>query len=172
MTGEVEGTFPSSFTMRLYEPPPDGALTRTFDGEPAFNFGNLTAVSPEHPSWLRKEAIYEDIEENGVVIGNQQREELCADTGECISGYMDDCSDEDPSAQWPCGPHFPDDLSWETYGYSDTYAVLYLDAEAAAGSVLARLLGLDTSVPAGYHAARFVNPITLPPSKRRRATNA
>lgn len=32
-TGEVRGQFPSGFTMRVYEPPPDGALTQS-DGYP------------------------------------------------------------------------------------------------------------------------------------------
>jgi hypothetical protein len=162
--GEVEGIFPSSFTMRIYEPPPDETLQAMLDGEPRLTFANITAVSAEHPRWLRTTQSEEPWLVDGVEVGTALHNELCDDTGRCITGVPAECPEgqQDPSAQWPCGASFPDDLPWESYGYSMTYAVVYFDGDVAAGSVLSKVFGDGSAIAGGYHAMRYVEIETLP----------
>ena len=74
MKGEVEGSFPSSFTLHLYEPPSAGALMPKMGGESDVAFGGIAAIAPDHPAWLR---------ENADTDGSQHAK-LCDNTGQCL----------------------------------------------------------------------------------------
>jgi hypothetical protein len=170
---EVEGTFPSAFTMRVYEPPPEETLVTIVDGEPAFNMGQISAVSPDHPRWLRRTSTEDPlVDDAGVVIGGTQRDEVCDDSGECIVGYPAECAEGpvDPNGEWPCGATFPDGLPWEVYGYSANYSVIYFAGEVAAGSVMSRLYGHGASIAAGYHAVRLIDFTELTPEQQAAGT--
>lgn len=151
--GEVEGSFPNAFTLRVYQPPPAETLDVLFEGEPAFGAATITAVSPDHPAWLRTESFTE-VTEDGEVAG----ERICSED-ECLSGLLT-CPDGqgDPSLPWPCGATFPDEQPWETYGYVVSRTVLYLDGPAAAGSVLAHMYNDDQALDAGYHVVELIEP--------------
>jgi len=145
--GEVDGTFPSSFTMRLYDPPPATTLETYIDGEPAFAQATIAAVRPDHPAWLENKAYAEPVEG-----GDIERDEVCSST-ECISGHPSECpdGDQDPNWAWPCGYKYPEELGWDTYGYSAKHSILYFAGPVPAGSVFSRLVGDGSAVAAGYH---------------------
>lgn len=147
LRGEVEGQFPSSFTLSLYEPPPASVLGTFAPGEPAYADGNLTAVHAEHPAWLRTRYISEE-----VPGGSVQKNEVCSPT-ECISAYPSECplGEQDPDAYWPCTSRFPEALHWSEHGYSENHGIVYFAADVAAGGLLSYLYGGDQAIAAGYH---------------------
>lgn len=140
--GEVEGTFPNAFSMRVYDPPPASTLDALFEGEPAFGVGWLVAIGPEHPPWLRTE----ETQDGGV-----EHAEICYES-QCLSGVRE-CGDDawDPSSDWPCGGSFPDELPWETYGQVANKSVIYFADSVPAGSVIAQLYNGGEAIGAGYH---------------------
>lgn len=151
--GEVEGSFPNAFTLRVYEPAPASTLEALFEGEPAFAVAMITAISPSHPQWLRTETFAET-----TATGEIQGERICSEI-ECLEGLLQ-CPDGpgDPSLPWPCGSSFPEELPWETYGYVTGRSVLYLAGPAAAGSVLSHMYNEDEALGAGYHVIEHIEP--------------
>ena len=148
--GEVEGVFPTSFTLRVYDAPPAGVATMEVDGAPALTWGSLVAVAPEHPASLTRS---ESVEQVGDA--SKQHSKLCDDDGNCLEGFPADCPTDgmsmvDETSQWPCGSAYPDNLPWEVYGFSKSHAVAYFADEAAAGSIWSKLLADGASIPAGY----------------------
>jgi hypothetical protein len=149
--GEVEGMFPTAFTLRVYDGPPAGVATMAVDGEPVLTWASLVAVAHDHPAALIRSGSIEQI---GDAL--KQRNQVCDDDGNCIEGYPSDCAGNgtapnDETAQWPCGSAYPDHLPWEIYGFSKSHQVAYFASEAPAGSVWSKLLADGASIPAGYH---------------------
>jgi len=155
--GEVEGMFPTGFTLHVYDPPPAGIATRTVDGGPALTWGSLIAVAPDHPASLTRGGSIE-----GTGEAMRLRKELCDDTGNCLEGYPDECmhdgiSPVDETRPWPCGSAYPDHLPWEIYGYSKSHEVAYFPSEAPAGGIWSMLLADGASIPAGYQVIERVD---------------
>ena len=147
LMGDVEGSFPNSFTLRFDDPPPQETLFVFIDGESAFARGSLVAVSPEHPGWLKTTA-----HEEPVPGGSVERIEMCSET-ECISSTYVDCQlgEHDPNWAWPCGTKLPDRLHWDTYGFSKKHEVAYFGADVRAESILVHLFNHGEAFAAGYH---------------------
>jgi hypothetical protein len=148
--GEVEGMFPSAFTLRVYDAPPAGVATMAVDGEPVLTWGSLVAVAPNFPAALTRSGSIEHI---GDAL--KERSQICDDAGNCLSGYPADCAHDgmsmvDENTQWPCGSAYPDNLPWEIYGFSQSHQIAYFASEAPAGSVWSKLLADGASIPAGY----------------------
>jgi hypothetical protein len=146
--GEVEGMFPTAFTLRVYDAPPAGVAIAAVDGEPALNWASLVAISPDHPGSLTRSGSYDP--QRG------QRNQMCDEHGNCLEGWHTDCPDNggaptDESTQWPCGSAYPDHLPWEVYGFSKSHQVAYFASEAAAGGIWSKVLADGASIPAGYH---------------------
>ena len=153
LMGDVEGAFPNSFTLRLYDPPPPETLSVFIDGEPAFARGSIVAVSPEHPAWLKTTS-----HEEAIPGGSAERIEMCSET-ECISSTYLDCpsGEQDPNWAWPCGTKLPDHLHWDTYGYAKKHEVAYFGGDVSAESVLAHLFNHGEAFAAGYHVLELNN---------------
>lgn len=150
LRGEVEGTFPSAFTLRIYEPPPSETLTVLVPGEPGVALAALTAVSPQHPAWLRT-ASYEEEVPDGVTTRN----EMCS-PDECISGSTAECPsptlpNADATTLWPCGSKIPGNRPWQTYGHARDLHILYVDGPVVAGSVLSRTFASGAALAKGYY---------------------
>jgi hypothetical protein len=145
--GEVEGTFPSAFTLRVYEPPPDDTLAAFVDGEARFANAQIAAFSPQHPRTLTMETYTVETPD-----ASKEGSKVCAEDGKCISGLLADCPAESQAdSPWPCGAKFPADLPWETYGYSRTYSVIYFAEDSAAGSLWSLLFAGGKPISRGYH---------------------
>ncbi len=148
--GEVEGMFPTAFTLRVYDAPPAGVATMEVDGAPTLTWGSLVAVAPDHPASLTRSESVETTEDE-----IRARKEICDDRGNCITGYPSECMHDgismvDETREWPCGSAYPDHLPWEMYGFSKSHQVAYFASEAPAGSVWSQLLADGESIPAGY----------------------
>jgi hypothetical protein len=146
LQGTVEGTFPSAFTLRVYDAPPPQVMESFLDGEPAFALAMITAVPAGHPAWLRSERSTETREDGTLTF----RDEVCS-AEQCISGYSGDCATIGFDEAWPCGKRFADNRPWGTYGFAQGYLVLYLAGPAAAGSVLTSVYADGRALSAGYH---------------------
>lgn len=158
LMGEVEGTFPNAFTLRIYEPPPDSSLVTMSEGEPKVTLANFTAVPMGHPAWLR-------FRDSDIILpdGESTHTELCS-PDRCISGDYINCPTDaqgqpDPHGPFPCGDTLPDNLPWKRYGRARDHAVFYLAGPTVAGSTLSRLLNGGEAITAGYHVVLFDNEI-------------
>jgi hypothetical protein len=151
LRGDVEGSFPNAFTLTLYDPPPKQVLRSHFAGEPAWAIGAVGAISPEHPNSLAHKSIYPPLGPTGEPLADLSSQ-ICADDGQCLES-ADQCvlGRPLPDADWPCGPKFPDELPWETYGSSEHHLILYLAEAAAAGTYTARKFAEGAAIAAGYH---------------------
>lgn len=144
--GDVEGSFPNAFTLRVYDPPPAEALFEFIEGESPFVEGELVAISPAHPTWLKTKS-YEIPVEGGAT----ERIEMCSEV-ECISSMYEGCENyDDPvTAPWPCGDKLPERLNWDTYGVASKHRVGYFARDVPAGTTLAQLLNGGKAFAAGY----------------------
>jgi hypothetical protein len=142
--GDLDGDFPGSFTLRIYDPLPEDALLTMTKGEPALAMGGITAVAPDHPLWLQ---WTRDASGNGRV---------CSDAGDCGVPVKQDCSnssaDDGPSN---CITTVVSGRTWGDHGYARNYLVLYLASPAPAGGVYSTFFAGGAEIPAGYNVVRY-----------------
>jgi hypothetical protein len=138
VSGEMEGTFPSDFTLRVFDHLPPEALTTLTRGEPAIAIGGFTAVAPEHPRWL---------EWNSDGSGHAV---VCSDSGECVVPSRA-CPD---SAADSCLGTIASSKNWGDHGIAGAFMVLYLAEPALAGGVYSQFFAQGEEIPAGYNVIR------------------
>jgi hypothetical protein len=140
--GELEGSFPGTFIMRVYDPPPEDALITMTKGEPPLAMGGITAVMPNHPRWL---------EWTSDADGNAK---VCSDAGECAVPQTQDCTylNEGPSN---CLTTVVPGKNWGDHGYAQNYLVLFLASPAPAGGVYSTFFAGGAEIPAGYSLVRY-----------------
>jgi hypothetical protein len=171
---EVDGEFPSDFTLRVYDPPPAEAIVDTPD-RPASAVGFITAVTEDHPESVRFATVGSgtgsgcalSFDENGEIEDcgpTESTEEWCtADYSECyresrvcpsIDSAPEDCeilsSEGDPSLR---------EDPWENFaGLSEFYRLVYVAEPVQDDPRVAEQLGFG-SLDAGYHLFE-VRPLT------------
>lgn len=138
VSGEMEGAFPSDFTLRVYDHLPHEALTVLVRGEPAIAIGGITAVAREHPRWLEWSS---DGSGHSVV---------CSDQGECVipSRACPDAKAETCLGTIAAGK------DWGDHGIAGGFMVLYLAEPALAGGVYSQFFAMGEEIPAGYSVIR------------------
>jgi len=140
---EVVGSFPSAFTMRIYEPPPPEVVVAIVPGEPAFATGTLVAVRPDHPGWLRQQTF-------GSITGGPLVVRTCTRDGQCRDIDLNAPGCGSPPDYRPCHPDDP----WTVYnptGQTEDYRFIYFAAAAPAGSVTSRYFAGGLPIAKGYH---------------------
>ncbi len=162
MDVEVEGEFPSDFTLRVYEPPPKEATAET-EGGTEMAYGHITAVTPDHPDTipysLRGESGGWCTGEAGGAIEYCETVESWCNASGCyeetracpaIDSPPEDCeiisSSGDPSLRQDYWAAFA--------GLSEEHMVVYLVEPLAQGDSLARFLGVER-LEAGYYLVRM-----------------
>lgn len=158
MDVEVEGAFPSQFSVDVYAPPPAAAIEPLFTGEPPSAWGYVCAVQAEHP------AIAE-------AVSGTQLWTCDADEGPCrtTNVVMNDSGSRFYAERYACPTLDTNDeqcevsrsgemtLLAETGGFEHVVALVwdpelvYLAAPAPPGSYTAFTLGAPDGLPAGYH---------------------
>jgi hypothetical protein len=155
---EAQGEFPADFELRVYQPPPEGAVGAIwprFPEEDYVAFGYISAVTEDHPERLRLGVqIYDETElhDDGSLIAT---ESWCtSDDSECYVEVRT-CPPGVPLGQCPLetsgDPALAEEATDKLAGLSQNYRVLYLAAPAPAGSFVAHLVGAEDGLPAGYH---------------------
>jgi hypothetical protein len=138
VSGDMDGTFPSDFTLRVYDQLPAEALTTLTRGEPAIAIGGITAVAPEHPRWL---------EWSGDGSGHAV---VCSDGGDCVVPSRA-CADASSDS---CLGTIASSKDWGDHGIAGTFMVLYLAEPALAGGVYSQFFAQGEEIPAGYSVVR------------------
>ena len=151
---EVQGEFPSKFTLRVYAPPPAGALMKGPSGV-RYAVGYIGAATIHHPSRTRKpagsgtsgtcdqEACYIEYE---ACSGSSNDAPCYRETRTCDLN-MKNCTVTSRSGDLELGTD-----PWASFaGLSVNYQVLYLQAAVAAQSPLAELFADGAELAAGYH---------------------
>lgn len=138
VSGETEGSFPSDFTLRVYDHLPQEALTVLVRGEPEIAIGGITAVAREHPRWLEWSS---DGSGHSVV---------CSDQGECV---IPSRACPDPQAE-TCLGTIAAGKDWGDHGIAGGFMVLYLAEPALAGGVYSQFFAMGEEIPAGYSVIR------------------
>lgn len=138
VSGEMEGTFPSDFTLNVYDRLPSEALTTLTRGEPAIAIGGFTAVAPDHPRWLEWSA-----DGSGHAV-------VCSDQGECVVPGRA-CPDASADS---CLGTIAASKPWGDHGIAGAFMVLYLAEPALAGSVYSQFFAQGEEIPAGYSVIR------------------
>jgi hypothetical protein len=154
--GDVEGEFPSAFTLRLFEPPDPEVIEEVVKGESPFARGPIVAVSRQHPKFLRTTRTQVEVDGQFPVY-----DKVCSDTGQCIQrDFWAECQSEDGytfDAPYPCGGKFSDEYPWNIYGWSDRQDVYYFAKDLPAGSVLSKIFNGGRALSAGYHLVRYID---------------
>jgi hypothetical protein len=150
VTGESDGDLLSEFSLRVYQEPPEEALTVMTRDEPALALGGITAVSPDHPQRL---------DWTVDAIGHPK---VCSDSGECGTPQDGACG---PAAAPSCLGTLVPGKNWGNHGVAGRYVVLYLAGPAEAGGVYSRFFAQGKALPAGYSLIRYQSVLdTLDPS--------
>lgn len=142
LKAEVAGSFPSAFTMRIYDPPPREVVIAAVPGEPAFATGSLVTVRADHPEWLRWQFLYG---------GPASILHTCAEDGECrdVDLGVPECL---PLRSYgPCPGEAKTDDTWSTYGRSSEYEFVYFAEATPAGSFTSRYFAGGNPIGKGYH---------------------
>ena len=166
VAGEVEGEFPSAFTLRLFEPPDADAIDEVVKGESPYTIGTLVAVSPQHPKYLR--TTYTSVE-----LADDKRdtiEEVCSDTDQCIKSslFKTGCAPDTHFSlghPYPCGAKLPDEYPWNLHGWSERHVVIYFVSDVPAGSVLSKVYNKGEALSAGYHVLGLRDDSKLSPEE-------
>jgi hypothetical protein len=162
---EVEGEFPAAFTLRVYQPPPPGAiqeLPAQYPDGPRIAVGYIAAVTADTPSMFRFNSG--GTGEQGCFEDSQTQLQVCTTTQSWCTAQDDECYVEVRTC--PDAQNNPDDCTVEAQGdpglktgkedmfagASENYKVLYLEEAAAPRSYIAWLAGKrDEGLAAGYH---------------------
>ena len=170
----VRGEFPASFTLDVYEPPPDEAFIVAnphFPDEPQAAIGYITAVTDDRPDMIRFGDMWPSVGASGCAPGPGTPpceftlwEQWCAgNDDECYveetrCPYMD-APREECTVTSTGDPALKQDR-WESFaGLSQNYIVLYLREPAAPRSWIASVLGArDGGLDAGYHLLAVAEP--------------
>lgn len=165
----VQGTFPSSFRIEMYEPPPASVFyhpTQQEEGEPLVAVGYITAVTSDHP---KKVYTGNSLSATVTLCMDEGRpdklcltrtEETCPEPNpDNIACYVEKfyCPMDDPYNRARCVVEKSGDSALKTSdlfdqfaGLSKNYQVIYLSEAAAPGSMTAAWFQSDDGVPAGY----------------------
>jgi hypothetical protein len=154
VTGESEGSFPSSFSLRVYDEPPAEARHVLTQGEPAIALGGITAVSPDHPN--RLEWISDEVGHTKV----------CSDTDECGVPSDNACG---TVAAPSCLGTIVQGKNWGNHGIAGRYSVMYLSEPVAAGSIYSLFFAQGKALPAGYSLIRYESVLNKLDSKAQSA---
>lgn len=154
----VQGKFPASFALRLFEPPPEAAMTAFFDDVPnRAALGYIIATLPDHPAEaVEHEVTSSDYECDEDYLSCTEVEEWCyseecfrreTQCGEDILTKGDSCKlvseQGDPAANgvpW-----------WFSRGIAQNYFVVYLTEPEPAVSVTAAYFNGYRAMKAGMH---------------------
>jgi len=170
---EVEGEFPSDFTLRVYEPPPKEATFATPKGSKVA-FAHITALSPDHPDSLpyawpgeRYNSCFGSVEPSGT--GEPSGELTCEINESWCAGIGTNCYEESRVCPTEDSPSEECEIIstsgdpslrrgkdyWKNFaGLSQEYVVAYLFEPLVEDEPIGRtwgLAGLDT----GYYLFRF-----------------
>lgn len=168
---DVTGQFPASFTLDVFEPPPDGALfyaggdARAFPEDPRIGFAYITAVPPDHaatvPQFLHEgSSSCSKVCPNGDPTCAQTSTQSCTQTNSWCTRDHTSCYEETSDCA-PDGTNCVVTQStgdpklknvWADFGgLSENYIVIYVDHDAAAGSATAFTFGGRKPMSRGYH---------------------
>jgi hypothetical protein len=152
---EVQGEFPSKFSLRVYAPPPDRAMMEGPSGSARYALGYISAATVHHPSHRRKiegsgefgmcdqEACYIEYE----ACGGTSNDAPCYHETRTCDLNRKNCVVTSRSGDLELGTD-----PWATFaGLSANYQVLYLQASAPAESPLTQLYAEGAELSAGYH---------------------
>ncbi|MET0390767.1 MAG: hypothetical protein ABW321_32640 [Polyangiales bacterium] len=163
----VQGEFPTSFRLDVFDPPPQQAFIRasassSLAAEPEVAIGYVTAVMANHPeSFLF--STYLTVAPGPCGVNEHCLTELIHCTpgfAQCLKQTFD-C----PIAVAPpigCtllnqvgDPSLADGVWTHFAGLSENYLIAYLASDVAAESWTATWLGVPQGLPAGYHLLAF-----------------
>ena len=144
---EIEGSFPSNFTLEVYDPPPESALSYS-EGLPKFAVGYISAMSPSHPSLVKSISTSTDA---GDPLGYRYctvDESRCFETSlSCPpDGGLDKCAPVSTTG----------DPALQFAGYSLNAIITYAPEPIPADSAIAFTWASGEAIPAGYHLRRMV----------------
>ena len=172
---EVEGEFPTSFTLHAFDPPPEDTVHAypVLDSEPRTAMAFITAAAAGHEPGFQYFDGYGRTP-NCDLSGScrRVRRDYCYSRGggegqeplgieDCYTEVSEcpfEVDFEVPQDYRECevvetegDPELARDLGSHFYGLSLDYRVFYLDAPAHKGSLTARALGSRKGLDAGYH---------------------
>ena len=167
---EVSGEFPASFQVDLYVPPPASVLggfpSEDMPGEPRHSIGYITAVTAEHPPLLYLASsgggghVDCDADSCKQFVEVQNFDATRRGVIELACSSLLTFPDEGADCQVSGRQGDPMLFSWmndPTFaGAAENYAILYLEAPAAADSYVARRFHAPAGLPAGYHLMRVL----------------
>lgn len=159
--GTTEGDFPTHFSFRVYEAPPDRAIVSPFEGEPAVARGGVCAVRPGHRASSRRvyttslglcspSACYG----RKLLASSDTPERAYAEAYTCPPGGAPQTVEEaETCARESVGDS---SLRFEQFsefviGVAVEHMLIYLAEPASAESYLVWSLGLTEGLGAGYH---------------------
>lgn len=143
VAGEHDGNVnvQRQFALRVYDAPPDEAMTVLTRGEPAIALGGITAVAEDHPS----ELLYSRDEFGNQLVCDQ-------DSGECGVPQAHACTGFAASS---CYGTLVPGKNWGNHGIAGRYSVLYLAEPAAAGSIYSMFFAQGQPISAGYNLLHY-----------------
>ena len=158
----VRGEFPSSFTLDVFDPPPDDAIQAVTPGEPAFAVGYLSAMAVDHPEAItdrapNPQALQEwhdyELQQCGEAAGCRVLHSCTLDGQMCLRRTLQ-CPTEpglvftnnDCEIASTVG-----DESLAAAGYSVDYRVVYFSEPIAADTLLAAAWANGEAISEGYH---------------------
>jgi len=159
---EVEGEFPSGFTLRVYDPPPSEVLVALESDdassvrEPRAAVGFITAVAKNHPARVQTGVPVSGFSACTADDVCRAEETWCKGNGdEC---YFETTVCEDASSQTPdCttestgSKELKRDVFSQFEGLALTHRILYLESPAPVGSESAAEAASPEGLAAGYH---------------------
>jgi hypothetical protein len=172
---DVEGEFPAGFTLHVFDPPPEDLIEdgpSFTPGTPAFTTALITAVPRDHARGfqssssfitnpdcaeagpchtVRRKACYAERESGGPISETAD----CYEEVRMCDFEIDFALDQDYDSCDVVGTEGDANLARTIAsrfsGFSDEFVVMYLGAEAPAGSLVAQMLESRKPVAAGYH---------------------
>jgi hypothetical protein len=168
---DVQGEFPAQFQIDLYTPPPaesvDGWAWEDLPEEPHYTIGYISAVTQEHLPVLYYSSVLASTDEDcddthcdqtfdaknidashsGTVTVRCPNPPPVAQPTDPFPG-LGDCRVTERSGDPMFVSFLPDPMF---AGAVTNYALAYLDGDAPAGGVTARLFGSPDGLSAGYH---------------------
>jgi hypothetical protein len=154
--GRTQGSFPTSFSFELEEPPPSDLLYTLEDGEPPLAFGYITAVAADHPTSVLVANSETELDGCAGAVctsehtwcsqDNDPRQDVCyTETSTCDANRQNCTLVAEGDASLKSGP-------WSALaGVSQNLLVLYLSAPAAAGTITSLAFAEGKPLAAGYH---------------------
>ncbi len=159
---EVVGSFPASFALDVFEPPPDTVIYHWEDpgdeNEAPWAMGYITAVSADHPARIlgdEDRGGYSGCDANGCTT----IEETCSPDGNSCYRRVTQCDAHGANCAVVEETGDPSLLrGWLRYlaGLSENYIVFYFPDGVKANTQFAYILNHEQALAPGYYLAELV----------------